>query len=323
MDMRVNSVEWRIVERDAFGRVTNMSTWQGERPAGAPRHVILVPVDGSPASVDAVHVAAQMADPVPNAELHLLNVRICCGNSAGDDSFEFAGLLETEAARAALDRMGQAYKLTLLSGSPADAILSHARDVEAAEIVMGSHGAGRLERLLVGSVAMDVAERACVPVTLVKTNDHSGRLPNAWVDWLVPCDGSGNSLRAVRYVAKRLAGSANKPLVHLLNVQESDAPHPDPARAAAARRFMEIDHRGRARFLCRRAAVALEAARIPHDFHVRVGAPAVEIAAAAERLGCGHVAMGTRGLGLLGKLVLGSVSSDVARRIHVPLTLIA
>lgn len=306
MDMRVSLVNWQRVERDNFGRLSCLSAWRGERARIFQPYVFLVPVDGSPPSLSALHVAAQMADRVPNAELHVLNVQLCSGNSEQDAAFEGDGLHETEAARHALEQMRASYALTVVAGSPAEAIHAYVRDFGVAEIVMGSYGAGRIERLLMGSVAMDVAERACVPVTLVKASEHAGRFPADWVDWLVPCDGSAYSLRAVRYLARYLPYRQDKPLVHLVNVQNS---------AEAERQQAER--------LCRKSIQLLEKARIPYDFHVLAGDPVEKIVASVDRLGCGHVVMGTRGLGLLGKLVLGSVSQGVAHRTGVPVTLIA
>lgn len=308
MDMRVALVNWQRVERDTFGRLSCLSAWRGERARIFQPYIFLVPVDGSPPSLSAVHVAAQMADRVPNAELHVLNVQLCSGNSEEHAAFERDGLHETEAARHALEQMRASYALTVVAGSPAEAIHAYVRDFGVAEIVMGSYGAGRIERLLMGSVAMDVAERACVPVTLVKASEQAGRFPADWVDWLVPCDGSAYSLRAVRYLAKYLPYRQDKPLVHLLNVQNSTG-------AAADRQQAER--------LCRKSLQVLDAAHVPYDFHVLTGDPVAGIVGAVERLGCGHVVMGTRGLGLLGKLVLGSVSHGVAHRTGVPVTLIA
>lgn len=306
MDMRVGLVSWQHVERDAFGRPNWMSTWRGECARVFQPYIFLVPVDGYPPSLSAIHVAAQMADCIPNAELHLLNVQLCSGSREESDVFERDGLHETEAARHALEQMRASYALTIAAGSPAETIQAYARDFGVAEIVMGSYGAGRIERLLMGSVAMDVAERSSVPVTLVKASEHAGRFPADWVDWLVPCDGSASSLRAVRYLAKYLPYRQDKPLVHLLNVQKL---------ADADRRQAEL--------LCQKSIQVLEKTRIPYEFHVLAGDPVAQIVESVDRLGCGHVVMGTRGLGLLGKLVLGSVSHGVAHQTLVPVTLIA
>lgn len=318
MDMKTELMRWDAVDRDAFGRMVGMSAWRGRRPAHARPYRFLVPVDGSAASTSAVHVAAQMADRVPGAELHLLNVQLCAGNDERDDAIERDGLQLTRFARAALDGMETSYLLRIVAGSPAEAIRAHAREAGVAEIVMGSHGAGRIERLLMGSVAMDVAERAGIPVTLVKASDRAGQHPAEWGDWLVPCDGSENSVRAVRYLAAHLAHRQGRWRVHLLNVQEST----HPSAGGAANDESPGRYRQQAARICDEALGVLKAAELACLFHVRIGDPATQILRSAGELGCGHIVMGSRGLGLFGKLVLGSVSNGVAHGADVPVTLI-
>jgi nucleotide-binding universal stress UspA family protein len=54
----------------------------------------------------------------------------------------------------------------------------------------------------------------------------------------------------------------------------------------------------------------------------RVGAAAVEIVAAARREKCDLIVMGTRGLGLVGSLLMGSVTQRVVANGEVPVLLI-
>lgn len=298
MDMNAAYFPWDAIERDKFDRPVALSACRGLMPAHGVPHRLLVPFDGAAAALAAVRVAAQMADRLPEAELHLLNVQVCPGGA--DDTLVRDGLHDTRAARGALETMGAPYCLHLVAGTPAEAIRAFARTHRIAEIVMGSHGAAHLERLLIGSVAMDVAEKSDVPVTLVKAGDRAGRLPAGWIDWLLPCDGSASALRAADYLARHLAARRGDPRIHLLGIgREQDA--------AAA---------------CGQACAALEAAGLACELHIRAGDPAARILEVAAELGCGHIVMGTRGLGLLGKLVLGSVSSAVAREARIPLTLV-
>lgn len=59
-----------------------------------------------------------------------------------------------------------------------------------------------------------------------------------------------------------------------------------------------------------------------HDCRVAIGDPVARILETAEDLGCAHIAMGTRGLGWLGGVLLGSISAGVLRRTPLPLTLV-
>jgi nucleotide-binding universal stress UspA family protein len=311
MDMKPGFMEWDAIDRDAFGRLARMSAWLGPARARPRPYRFLVPVDGGAASLRALHVALQMSGQHPDGELHVLNVQVHAGNDSLDDILERQGLRETAAARGALDKLGEGYRLHLTAGAPAEAIRAYARDAGIAEIVMGSHGAGPLERLVVGSVAMDVAEKSALPVTLVKADCRVGEFPAHWVDWLVPCDGSDNALRALDYLVGHLAHFAEKPRLQLLNVRPDGAERggPDPLRVDAEA-------------ACAVAITLLDAEQVPFSLRVAVGDAATRILETVAQYGCGHVVMGSRGLGPLGGFALGSVSQAVARRAAVPVTLV-
>jgi nucleotide-binding universal stress UspA family protein len=53
-----------------------------------------------------------------------------------------------------------------------------------------------------------------------------------------------------------------------------------------------------------------------------VGDTAEKIAATARRLRCSSIVMGTRGMGMLGTLVLGSIATKVIHLAKVPVTLV-
>ena len=301
MDMRVKRMEWDVVERDKYGRVISLTAWSRKasdiRPA-----IFLVPVDGSLASLTALNVALRLAAQRPNAELHILNVQVLGGDDALDDSVERQGLLETEEVREFLAMNQQHYLLHIATGVPAQVIHDYYRQHNVAEIIIGTHGTGYLQRLLLGSVAMDVVSHALVPVTLVKSSDRVGSFPAEWINWLIPGDGSPAALRAVRYVIRHLSELESPPKVHLLNVRPNGAADTEAC----------LDN----------AISLLEIAKLPFDVHREVGDAATKILEAIERYGCGHIAMGSRGLGALGGIVWGSVSQRVVQRAAIPVTLV-
>jgi nucleotide-binding universal stress UspA family protein len=55
----------------------------------------------------------------------------------------------------------------VLDGQPAEAILEHIEESNADGVVMGSEGRSGVSRMLLGSVAEQVARRSPVPVTIV------------------------------------------------------------------------------------------------------------------------------------------------------------
>lgn len=65
----------------------------------------------------------------------------------------------------------------LVEGNPASEILHVAEMMNVDLIVMGTHGRHGIKRLLMGSVAEYVMERAACPVLTVKTPFQSRRLP--------------------------------------------------------------------------------------------------------------------------------------------------
>ena len=66
----------------------------------------------------------------------------------------------------------------------------------------------------------------------------------------------------------------------------------------------------------------LDAARIPYTFHIGIGEPAEIIAQYAREKECDQIIMGTRGLGSVGGLLLGSVAMKVLHLASVPVLLV-
>lgn len=311
MDMKIDFVRWNAIERDAFGRLACMSTWRGQWGMRPHPYRFLVPIDDSNASIRAVHVARQMASQHPDAELHLLNVQVHAGVDCLDNILEREGLRETAAARALLDNLGAAYCLHLAAGVPAETIHRHAIGMD--ELVMGSHGSGPFQRLLIGSVALDVAEKSLLPVTLVKAHSRVGEFPGHWVDWLLPFDGSNSARRALNYLIGHFTHFTDKPHLLLLNVQPS-------AGARKGKSDLPLQQVGET--VCADALALLKAKQVPHALRIEVGDTVENILATIATSDCGHIVMGSRGLGLLGVFTLGSVSQSVARRAAVPVTLV-
>ena len=56
--------------------------------------------------------------------------------------------------------------------------------------------------------------------------------------------------------------------------------------------------------------------------HLRVGRPDVQIAALAEEIGAGLIVVGSRGLGAMRRVLMGSVSSSVVRHAHCPVLVV-
>jgi nucleotide-binding universal stress UspA family protein len=66
----------------------------------------------------------------------------------------------------------------------------------------------------------------------------------------------------------------------------------------------------------------LRAATVPHTVEMREGEPAETIARRAEELGCDAIVMGSRGMGRIAGLVMGSVATKVVHLTSLPVTLV-
>lgn len=87
-----------------------------------------------------------------------------CEDSAGPLPVD--ALLE-QAAKRARDR-GVVTKLVVSEGDVADELLATAEEQDCCMIVMGTHGRSALARLVLGSVAAEVIERAHIPVVTTR-----------------------------------------------------------------------------------------------------------------------------------------------------------
>jgi nucleotide-binding universal stress UspA family protein len=138
---------------------------------------------------------------------------------------------------------------------------------------------------------------------------------------IVPIDGSAPATHAVVH-ALSLARNAQDAEILLVNVQSRETIEvsdvaavisADADREAAARQSKKALRR--AIGLCREAAVKFEA-------RAELGPVAETIARLARELKADQIVMGTRGLGALRGLVLGSVATNVIHLARIPVTLV-
>lgn len=137
---------------------------------------ILVAVDGSKHSDNAIRFAIGLAQRDATAELHVVNVQpLLPGDvltfvpKANVDKF-YGDASETALAsgRALLDAAKVPYRTHVAIGPVGRAIADYANAERCEQIVMGSRGHGAAVNLLLGSVATYVIAHATQPVTIVK-----------------------------------------------------------------------------------------------------------------------------------------------------------
>lgn len=136
---------------------------------------------------------------------------------------------------------------------------------------------------------------------------------------LVPIDGSDAAERAVRFVAQLTRDPARIEVV-LLNVQ----PAPSDVATLHMGHQAILEHlRTRGEDVIGAARKALDAAGIRNEARVEIAPdPATEIARVAGEARCDQIVMGTRGLGALAGLALGSVATKVLHLVEIPVTLV-
>ncbi len=144
---------------------------------------ILVPVDGSPASLRALRLAIDQVKGQAAASLIVLNVQ----NLSTLDLSESAGVMppgwieqeEKRASQAVLSepqsickQAGIPHSVRTERGATAATIERVARAEHVDQIIMGTRGLGGIRGLLLGSVAMQVLHLVDVPLTLVKARSQ-------------------------------------------------------------------------------------------------------------------------------------------------------
>lgn len=134
---------------------------------------------------------------------------------------------------------------------------------------------------------------------------------------LVPVDGSASSLNALQYAAEMLKGRPQG-MVHLVNIQPLILPlgeYPDFDTLEKAQRHY-------AHGIIKQARQALAGADIAVATHIEIGPVAEGIVQYAQAHKIDQIVMGTRGMGALGNLVLGSVASRIVHLANLPVTLV-
>jgi len=134
---------------------------------------ILIATDGSDHARKAIGFASDIATKY-KATVYLIHVVPPLHSVAEvdvkkiqDNQQKFANQIIEEAEREVKKKGVEGYQSTILQGEPAREIIEFARKNSVDMIVMGSHGAGKVEMLILGSVSNKVCHLAnCTCVTV-------------------------------------------------------------------------------------------------------------------------------------------------------------
>lgn len=292
---------------------------------------ILVATDGSPSASSAARIAASLAHEA-GAAFHVAHVwqitQASVGLMADAASWQYTFELDEQVARETL--AGAVHALEeegvtvagqhLRRGRPVDAIMAIAAEIEADLIVVGSRGLGTIRRLLIGSTAEAIIHGAQHPILVIRGDatawpprrvvvgdDGSASAVDA-IDLAATigglCKATGILVRAIPPLPDHLRLPA--PLISqaLQRTQRAETPTPQELHdAARAQAEEELNAR----------AVAMTAAfGAQPEVRVLTGDAAEMLLTAAEDGdGAALIVVGSRGLGLLGRIRLGSVSTTV------------
>ena len=283
---------------------------------------VLCPTDFSDVSARAETYAAALARHY-DASLHLLHVDPPMPVMAPYGEIPVDARMfeeQREVAEAELAKAGEraragglTVETTMKGGHPAREILALADRAQADMLVIGTHGRGGVEHLLLGSVAEKIMRKAACPVLVVPPG-APGDSDALFSRILCPIDGSAASAHALTY-ALSLAQETDGH-VTLLYVVE-------PVPAAGEFGALDVEE-------YRRAGEA-HARKVLHDAvpddvrtwcrldeRVATGKPSERILDAATTERADVIVMGVRGRGAIDLLAFGSTTNEVIRRAGCP-----
>jgi nucleotide-binding universal stress UspA family protein len=225
-----------------------------------------------------------------------------------------------EAARSALAPRFKTAEAHVVDGEPRHVIIRAAEEWPADLVVLGARGLGAITGFLLGSVSLGVARQARCSVLVVKgpTTTRPGGA-------LVAIDASTNAAAAAAFLARFPFHEGF--VVRLLGVVERPRlPATTPAFAAGMVRqaIDQMIDEGRATLTTAQdnAARLFAGTANTVEREIAVGHPVDEIVAAAAREDVGLVVVGARGLGMLQRMWLGSVSEGILRHVNRPVLIV-
>lgn len=280
---------------------------------------ILVPLDGSPTSERALPIATMVAQATG---AHILLVR-----ATGDGGLERHDPREVRAYLDAVARRlgdGLSIESRAPDAAPAAGILAELDRSQADLVIMTTHSRAGLTRLVHGSVAEAVLAGSAVPVLLVRMNiPISSATPRGTRPCLlVPLDGSAFAEAALP-PARSLARALDWTILLLRVAIPSTTLVTDPevTRPAIADQLIQEEEAEAERYLIA-ITQSLHAEGLRIQPRIRVGEAAQAILDESQASGASLVVMASHGRTGLGRMMRGSVASEVLHRGSLPLLLV-
>jgi nucleotide-binding universal stress UspA family protein len=140
------------------------------------------------------------------------------------------------------------------------------------------------------------------------------------LNFVVPVDGSEPSAEAIKQLLKYLGWMKDDVDIHLLNVQPR-IPYGKRVTSVVGRDRIARYQQEDGETALKPAKKALDKAGVAYRCSIGIGEPAEVIVQYAIKNGCDQILMGTRGMGSLSGLVLGSIATKVIELSPVPVVL--
>lgn len=197
-------------------------------------------------------------------------------------------------------------RVEAVGDSPAWAVIKKAEEWEADLIAMGAHGRSAIGRLLLGSVSHQVVTKAACTDRVARPRAVESDSP---VRILIGVDGSRGAEAAVREVFGRAWPPGSQTLLVAVL---------DPTMMTAIERIQagDRDENDWVRRMAAASANELRAAELVVSAILKEGDPKRVLVDEAEQWGADSIFVGARGLRLLQRFLLSSVSAAVAARAH-------
>lgn len=285
---------------------------------------IMAATDGEPGSLGALHCGRDVA-----AHFGLpLEVSSACEPSSayGYEAPDLVAGVMTEMAeacrnirqRVVLSQLAQAGIasrpfISVEIGSPAPVVARTAARRGAAMIVVGRGRHSAIDRLLADETALRLMQTARVPVLSVPDN-YVGLPKRA----LAAIDFTSYSIDAARSAIALLTPGSELHLVHV----STDHGHHGLGTWRHSDFGAAVQQETRARLEATAEEIARTAPGITVSPHLLEGRPVQAVLRLAETIDVDLIAAGTNGYGFLGRLLMGSVATQLVRRSRF-LTLIA